>query len=661
MNEPYYIFYQIAMVLSLLASLYVMVLTWRRRDVPGAGAMLGLASATFIWAFGFFNEAHSTTLELQLFFNNIGYIGSMFVPVAWFIFSLRYSIGDRLINGWKPALFCIMPLITIVLVWTNNLHHLMWYDEHLATSGPFTVTVKTYGPFFWIALVHNYTLIAGGIIVLLRRLFTGTRLYTGQAISLLVSVILPLLWNIIYVFDLVPLPRKDLTPVMFAASGIAISLGVVRYQLLKAVPFARKFIIEHMGDGIMVFNMRHRLLEANPAALAILQADRNIIGKGIEQLYHAFPLLRRFYFPESSIELPLEVSGKKRVYELNTVTMRDNQDRQVGWLAILHDITERNRRELEYKAIIQTTSDGFCLTNIDGKILDVNDAYCQLIGYSRDELLNMRITDIDTPEIFETTVARITRIKKTGGDRFETRHRCKNGRLVDVEVSVNYLKVSGGRLFVFIRDITGRKKAEESQRQSAEKLVSAMNSTIEAIAMTIEMRDPYTAGHQRRVTELACAIAQNMDLPEHRISGLRLASLIHDIGKVRIPTEILTNPDGLTEAEFSMMKTHPRIGYEILKTIESPWPIAKIVHQHHERMDGSGYPLGLSGVEIILEARILAVADVVEAMASHRPYRPALGIDKALEEIVQNSGTLYDPDVVDACVNLFEEKGYRLE
>ena len=661
MNEPYYIFYQTAMVLSLLASLYIMVLTWRRRDVPGAGAMLVLAASTFIWAFGFFNEAQSTTLERQLFFNNIGYIGSMSVSGAWFVFALHYSIDNRIITGWKIALFCILPLVTIVMVWTNNFHHLMWYNEHLGTTGSFTITIKTYGVFFWISLAYNYMLLIGGTIILLRRLFTGTRLYTGQAISLLIAVLLPLLWNVIYIFDLFSLPRKDLTPVMFAASGIAISLGVVRFQLLKAVPFARKFIIENMGDGIMVFNMRHRLLEANPAALAILEADRTIIGKGIEQLYHTFPLLRRIYFPESSIELPWEVSGKKRVYELNTLTMRDNQNRQIGWLAILHDITERNRRELEYKTIIQTTSDGFCLTNMDGKILDVNDAYCQLIGYSRDELLTMRFRDIDEIEKGKPNEARIATIKKAGGDRFETRHRCKDGSLVDVEISVNYLKVADGRLFVFIRDITGRKQAEEVQRQNAEKLVSAMNSTIEAIAMTVEMRDPYTAGHQRRVTRLACAIAANMDMPEHRISGLRLASLIHDIGKVRIPTEILTNPDGLTDAEFAMMKTHPRIGYEILKTIESPWPIAQIVYQHHERIDGSGYPLGLSGDQIILEARILAVADVVEAMASHRPYRPALGIDKALDEIIQNRGILYDPEVVDACVSLFNEQGYKLE
>jgi hypothetical protein len=177
-NESYYIFYQAAMILSLAASLYIMVLAWRHRDVPGAGAMLALAAATFVWAFGFFNEAHSATLERQLLFNNVGYIGSMSVPVAWFIFALHYTSGSRLITGWKLALFCIIPLVTIILVWSNNLHHLMWYNEHLSVSGPFTVTLKTYGPFFWVALAYNYILIFSGIIALIRRLFTGTPLYT---------------------------------------------------------------------------------------------------------------------------------------------------------------------------------------------------------------------------------------------------------------------------------------------------------------------------------------------------------------------------------------------------------------------------------------------------------------------------------------------------
>ncbi len=202
-----------------------------------------------------------------------------------------------------------------------------------------------------------------------------------------------------------------------------------------------------------------------------------------------------------------------------------------------------------------------------------------------------------------------------------------------------------------IRDITDRK-------QALDRLKSAIETTIQVVVATVEARDPYTAGHQIRVAQLARAIAEEMKLPSEKIDGIFRAASIHDIGKLSIPAEILTKPTALTDIEFALIKEHPKKGYEILKDVASDWPLAEIVWQHHERMDGSGYPRGLKGDEILLEARILAVADVVEAMASHRPYRPSLGIEPALEEIANNGGIFYDPDVVDACLRLFHEKGY---
>ena len=182
-----------------------------------------------------------------------------------------------------------------------------------------------------------------------------------------------------------------------------------------------------------------------------------------------------------------------------------------------------------------------------------------------------------------------------------------------------------------------------------------LEGSIEAIALTLEMRDPYTAGHQQRVSRLACAIAEEMNLTEKQIDGLRIAGLIHDLGKVTIPAEILSKPSKLTETEFSIIKNHPQVAYDILKKIDFPWPVADIVLQHHEYLDGSGYPQGLESKDILLETRILTVADVVEAMASHRPYRPALGIDKALDEIKFGSGIRFDPDVVNACLAIFSK------
>jgi putative nucleotidyltransferase with HDIG domain len=211
-----------------------------------------------------------------------------------------------------------------------------------------------------------------------------------------------------------------------------------------------------------------------------------------------------------------------------------------------------------------------------------------------------------------------------------------------------------------MRDITERKRAEAAVRNSAQKLIQALEDTMQAMAMIVEMRDPYTAGHQRRVTQLACAIALKMGFSTDQITGLRLAGLIHDIGKVRVPAEILTNPNLLTEAEMTIIKMHPSLGYDLLKTLDLPWPVADIINQHHERLNGSGYPSGLVGNSIIPEAKILAVADVVEAIASHRPYRPALGIDKALEEISTRKNILYDAEVVDSCLKIFRE-GFKFK
>ncbi|MCL4504332.1 MAG: HD domain-containing protein [Deltaproteobacteria bacterium] len=184
----------------------------------------------------------------------------------------------------------------------------------------------------------------------------------------------------------------------------------------------------------------------------------------------------------------------------------------------------------------------------------------------------------------------------------------------------------------------------------------ALHGIIQVISLIIENRDPYTAGHQRGVADLARSIGHIMGLPSDCIEGIRLAAIVHDLGKIAVPAEILAKPSSLTEVEMSMIRTHPQSGYEILKRVEFPWPIAQIVLQHHERINGSGYPQGLHGPDFLLEAKILGVADVVDAMCSHRPYRPAIGISKALAEITMNRGILYDPGVVDACLKYFEEK-----
>jgi PAS domain S-box-containing protein/putative nucleotidyltransferase with HDIG domain len=203
-------------------------------------------------------------------------------------------------------------------------------------------------------------------------------------------------------------------------------------------------------------------------------------------------------------------------------------------------------------------------------------------------------------------------------------------------------------------DITERKHKEDALRK-------AVNGIIQAMTLTVETRDPYTSGHQTRVARLAEMIALEMNLSQDKVEGIKMAAAIHDIGKISVPAEILSKPSKLTDIEFQLIQVHPEAGYNIVKDIEFPWPIAKMIRQHHERINGSGYPQGLKGEEIIPETKILSVADVVEAIASHRPYRPAYGLDIALKEISDMRGILYDTAVVDACLRLFKEKGFKLE
>jgi len=197
-----------------------------------------------------------------------------------------------------------------------------------------------------------------------------------------------------------------------------------------------------------------------------------------------------------------------------------------------------------------------------------------------------------------------------------------------------------------------RNLADKELKKNIQKLQNAQEQTVAALASTTEIRDPYTSGHQKNVTKIACSIAEHMGLSEELIKGLHIAGLLHDIGKISVPAEILSKPGKITKDERNIIKNHCRVGHDILKGIEFQWPVAKIVLQHHERMDGSGYPLGIQGEEILLEAKILAVADVIEAMSSHRPYRAALGLDEALAEIRKNRGVLFDPVVVDSCLEL---------
>jgi PAS domain S-box-containing protein len=336
-----------------------------------------------------------------------------------------------------------------------------------------------------------------------------------------------------------------------------------------------------------------------------------------------------------------------------------------SFIVLLRDVTERKRAEealfnseRRLHTLVQAIPDLIWLKDKDGVYLSCNTMFERFFGVKEAEIVGKTDYDFVDRELADSF-------------REHDRKAMAAGKITSNEEWITFAD-DGHRVFLDTiktpmydtketligvlgigRDITNRR--------SVERIRKALGATVQAIAVIVEARDPYTAGHQRRVADLARSIATEMNLPDDQIDGIRVAATIHDLGKISIPAEILSKPTKLKKTEFDLIKEHSQSGYDILKDNDFPWPIARMVLEHHERMNGSGYPNGLTGDNILLESRIIAAADVVEAMASHRPYRPGLGIDAALAEIEKNKGTHYDKTVADACLRLFREKGYQLK
>ncbi len=334
-------------------------------------------------------------------------------------------------------------------------------------------------------------------------------------------------------------------------------------------------------------------------------------------------------------------------------------------LAIERELEVEAIKESEdkYKTLAEASLTGIFIQQ-DGKYVFVNRRFAEIHGYTVEELLGKDYLELVYPGDREKVEAIVhKRLEGKGVPReYEVRRLTKDGRVVWCRMLATRINYQGKPAIMGnIIDISDLKVLESELKASLERLKRTLEGTIKAFASAVEKRDPYTAGHQRRVAQLARALALEMGLDKDRVDGVYMAGLVHDIGKISIPGDILTKPGRLTPLEFELIKDHPLVGYEILKEIDFPWPVAEVVLQHHERLDGSGYPQGLKNGEILPEARIVAVADVVEAMSSHRPYRPALGVEAALEEIKKGSGVLYDSQVVQACARLFEEKGFTFD
>lgn len=314
--------------------------------------------------------------------------------------------------------------------------------------------------------------------------------------------------------------------------------------------------------------------------------------------------------------------------------------------------------EKKYRILFEESKDAIFIVDSNANIINYNKSMLQQFGYDSSDMLNITFNDLflDMDEV--VNIYSLLESDSYVKDR-EVVLKKKNSEKIDGLLSASLVdssRLSGNIYEYILKEIThiNERNIREIEK-SYEQLKNVTEGIIEAISLMVSMRDPYTSGHQQKVTDIAVRIAHKMGFDDNRIEGMRIASLLHDIGKLSIPAEILSKPAKLNKYEFDLIKFHPEQGYEILKNIDFPWDIAKIVHQHHERIDGSGYPMGLKGNEILLESKIIAVADVLEAMSSHRPYRASLGMDYAIEEILRYKGVWYDEVVVETAILVISE------
>lgn len=315
-------------------------------------------------------------------------------------------------------------------------------------------------------------------------------------------------------------------------------------------------------------------------------------------------------------------------------------------------------RDERLQRLIQAGSEGLLIIDRE-QVVDGNPMVEALLGWKSSEFIGKPLTDlVEEPDRRAVS----ENLAQAGSLPFEAQLRRKDGPPLAAELLVRKLSFQDTeqRALTF-RDVSSRAAKKETGRKSLAQIKEALYGSIQALAASVALRDPFAAGHVQAVTKLACAIAGKLNLPENRIEGLRIAALVHDIGKIAVPSEILSKPGRLSDAERLLIQDHPGTGYEILKDIDFPWPVARIVHQHHERMDGSGYPEGISGQEIMLEARILAVADTVEAILSPRSSRPAGELKQAVEELSVQKGRLYDADVARAAIEIITAQGFSLK
>ena len=643
-----------------------------------------LLACFVVWSFTLiFIYNPSASKDTVMLFDNVGSIGWISFASFFLWFALIFAEKKKILKTKiiYPFIF-ILSLLLIYKQWTGFLT-VDYIKQPWGWESVWSDSI-------WAYLFYLYYLsfmVIGLYLTLNFRRKTEESLKKKQAriifVTTLVSLFLSTLTDVILPelnISKIP-PLSSLGNVITLIWAFGIVYAIAKYKLMVITPVAAaENIISTMADSLILLDREGNIVNVNKATLYLSGYGKDELeGKSVE-----------IFFAEKDFKSNLLDKAIKREiirnYEFSFKTktgdnipvifsssaMMDEAGGMAGIVCIVKDITERKLAEENVKNIkdeLQMILDSvpaiIFYKDIEGRIIRANKALADslkvpikdIVGKTTEELFSKEQAENMKKGDKEVIIS--GKLKRNIIQPYTTPDGIRWLIIDKIPYKDKKGKITG--IIGFAKDITVQRKSEQELQQTFQRLKKTMDAAIDTMSRIIEVKDPYTAGHQRRVSQLTTAIAKELNLSQDKVEGIRIASLIHDIGKISLPTEILSKPTTLTDIEFRLIKEHSQIGYDILKSIDFSYPVAQIVLQHHEKLNGSGYPNNLKGDKILLGARILGVADVAEAMSSNRPYRPALGIDKALEEISKNKGILYDPKVVDVCLKLFKEKGFEFK
>jgi PAS domain S-box-containing protein len=705
-------FYLVPYLLSLGISLGILIYSWRHRKVNGAKFYTLYMASQFLSVAGFILELVSPELEIKLLWDKFQWFtDGMFIILTFLLFTIQFTEHKlhRSKSFWLIVL--TIPILFNLLVATDGAHHLIYPNPHIDSVYPypelrydFTTTVYVFALYIYLAPLY-------GISLLINYALRVNRIYRWQALTIAIGFFIPLAFSIFALLGIEITPQRDATPFTFAIGNLIVAWGLFRYGTFEVIPIARERIVENMSDPVIVLDTRNRIIDINSSALKFINGDlSNVIGLPSDQILAKAPDLVELLKQPSELrqELTIKTEDDTLFFEINISHILSNDLEVMGHIAILHDITRIKALEVSYRILsseldqrvrertseLRSSEERFralfeyspiplleqnfsavkkrihelnrseipdlrkyFLQNPQVvreylslvEVIDVNRTALKWYAVDNKEVLLGNLDSLmntDRPNEFMEEILSLLENRtyfETSVDRID-----RNGDPIHLIITGNIAPEHADtweRVMVSILDITKLKQAEKD-------LAVAYDTTLEGWAKALELKDKETEGHSRRVTTATVIVAAELGLKENELVDIRRGTILHDIGKMAIPDEILRKSGPLTAEEKRIVERHPQVAYDLLKNIPHLKNAIDIPYCHHEKWDGSGYPRGLKGEEIPFPARIFTIVDVWDALSSNRPYRPAWDKSRVIEYLQNESGKHFDPHIVAKFIEL---------